>query len=444
MRISLIAVAAFVVCVAAPPAGAAPITLPTIVAADLQIKLTLLGSTTPGNIASPVAVGNDLLLINQGTATLTLRAPDGSTTTLLAAAGAPAGLSLIGQEKILNATANESGDKVYVTFTSSTAPPGAPLTSSPRPNVSGYQVIYEYDFDGAALSNPQPIRAFEVNTTGHTGGGMLALGDGPLLLAFGDNGDAFEDGRSFAQDGSSHLSKIVSLDPDTGATTVLAQGVRNVQRFELATHGGLDYLDFVDIGGNIVEELNRVLLSDLLDPGAVENFGWGRNAGDNLAREGTYYIAPDGSAAGDAPIGEPGFYQPAAQWGRETPGFFAGSGPASCSSFSGIQTLLGDLPTGNVYATIDESSTGPQNVYRVAVLDEFLQTTTLFDLAGGRPDPRFFCFDDGSAGVLLERTGAIYQIDEVSSVPEPGSLALLATGLVCAACRRLRLSGFAP
>jgi hypothetical protein len=38
---------------------------------------------------------------------------------------------------------------------------------------------------------------------------------------------------------------------------------------------------------------------------------------------------------------------------------------------------------------------------------------TLKELAGGeRPDPRFFNFPDGTAGVLLERTGAFYKLTE--------------------------------
>lgn len=264
------------------------------------------------------------------------------------------------------------------------------------------------------------------------GGGMVALSDGSLVMAFGDMGDAFEDGRSYAQAPVSHVSKLMRLDPVTGTTTMLGTGIRNVQRMELANHNGLDYLDFVDIGGNIVEELNRVLLGDLLDTNAVENFGWGRNSLDNLAREGTYYISTNGTATGDAPIAEPGFIQPQAQWARETSGFFAGTGPISCSgSFGGIQTLMGDLPTGNVYATQNETTAGPQNVYRVGIVDEFYQSATLADLAGGRPDPRFFCFSDGSAGVLLERTGDIYSLSELTAeVPEPSVILLVSAGMV--------------
>lgn len=417
--------------------SAAPITLPTIADADLQLRLTLVGSVGgPGNVASPVPVGDGLLIINQNTGTLRLRAGDGTLSTLLTPATAPAALTLTGWEGILNAAANDAGDTVYVTFTSTTRPLDAPVSTSPRGNDDGYQVVYGYDFDGASLSNPQPIRSFEVNTNGHTGGGMVVLSDGSLVLAFGDNGDAFEDGRAFAQDGVSHLSKLVKLNATTGDATVLAQGIRNVQRLDLATHGGLDYLDFVDIGGNIVEELNRVLLGDLLDLGSIENFGWGRNGFDNLAREGTYYIDPSGTATGAAPLGESGFLQPAAQWSREAPGFFAGSGPISCG-LGGIQTLMGDLPTGNVYATLDEASVGPQDVYRVSLFDALLEETTLASLAGGRPDPRFFCFSDGSAGVLLERTGDLYRIDELTAeVPEPSSFLLVAAGLALVRCRR--------
>jgi hypothetical protein len=39
-------------------------------------------------------------------------------------------------------------------------------------------------------------------------------------------------------------------------------------------------------------------------------------------------------------------------------------------------------------------------------------TVTLAGLAGGRPDPRLFHFPDGSAGILLERTGQFYRLTE--------------------------------
>ena len=65
--------------------------------------------------------------------------------------------------------------------------------------------------------------------------------------------------------------------------------------------------------------------------------------------------------------------------------------------------------------------TGPlsqagQPVYAVNLVDSSLQSVTLTGLAGGRPDPRFFMFPDGTAGVLLERTGAFYRLTEVPSI----------------------------
>jgi hypothetical protein len=53
-------------------------------------------------------------------------------------------------------------------------------------------------------------------------------------------------------------------------------------------------------------------------------------------------------------------------------------------------------------------------VYRVNLVDSAQAPVTLAGLAGGRPDPRFFQFPDGTAGVLLERTGAFYRLTQIS------------------------------
>ena len=422
------------------PALADPVTLASVFPSSLNLRLTYAGSM-PGatNPTSPVAVGDALLLIEQ-TGTLSRRDPKGSTATLLTPGTAPAGLALTGWESILNVAANETGDTVYVMFTSWTSPAGTPVSISSRGNDTAYQVVYSYDFDGVALTNPQAIRSFEVNHDGHTGGGMVVLDDGSILLAFGDNGDAFEDGRTFAQDDLSHLSKIVRLDPVTGDATTVGKGLRNVQRLDIASHDGFDYLEFVDIGGNIAEELNRVLLSDLLDTGTIENFGWGRNA-DGFAREGTFYIDANGDDIGAAPLNESGFVQPLAQWGREAAPFAAGSGPISCGgSFTDIGTLFGDLPSGLVYAVLDGASGIAQDVFQVNLFDAGLAPTTLTALAGGRPDPRFFCFGNDMAGVLLEGSGDFYLLDEFTPVPEPGTLSLIALPVMLLWRRRTRRS----
>jgi hypothetical protein len=187
--------------------------------------------------------------------------------------------------------------------------------------------------------------------------------------------------------------------------------VRNVQRLERTPDGAR--LRFIDIGGRVAEELDEVEIALLRAPAPVANFGWGRNA-DGLAREGTFYIDSAGFAVGRAPAGETGFIQPAAQWGREQQAFVAGSGPVTIGPGAAtIELLCGDLVSGEVYAVSRSFAELAQELHRVALRDAALQPVTLAALAGGRPDPRFFAFPDGSAGVLLERTGAFYRLGEL-------------------------------
>ena len=388
----------------------------------IYLRLTHLGTMPASsfwgsktNATSPVAVASDLILIDQQ-GYLYRRDVNGVIHTLLTPGDAPAELSLI-NERILNVAPNHAGDLLYVVFTSSTTPAGVPAAVSPRTGRAAYQVIYSYRFDGTSLSDPRPVRSFEVNIAGgHTGGGLIALDDGSILLAVGDNGDSSEDGRTFAQDNVSHLSKIVRIAPQTGDWTILAKGIRNAQRLEVYQRGENSYLSFVDIGRDVAEELNRVLLSDLLDSSTIENFGWGRNAADGRAREGTFYIDPSGNAVDEAPVGEAGFSQPLAQWGRETQSHVAATGPVSNSmSFRTIDVLFGDLPSGTVYAIRDTTAGIAPEVLRVNLLDDGLQATSLKELAGGRPDPRFFKFPDGAAGVLLERSGDLYGMAEITA-----------------------------
>src|SRR6185436_12788991 len=55
-------------------------------------------------------------------------------------------------------------------------------------------------------------------------------------------------------------------------------------------------------------------------------------------------------------------------------------------------------------------------VFRVELLDATSKPVTLKALSGGeRPDPRFFNFPDGTAGVLLEHTGAFYKLTEIGA-----------------------------
>lgn len=384
------------------PAQSAPA---PILASDFALRAVSVGVTPgSGNTFAPVAAAGQLLFTDAA-GVLYRRDAAGVVHTLIAAGNPPPGITLRG-ERILNVAANAAGNRIFAAMISTSRPAWVPLVTSPRGNNSGFLVIYEFAFDGVALSQDRAVISFDINTTGHTGGGLAVLDDGSVLLAVGDNGDAGEDGRGFPQDGVSHLGKIVRIDPAARTWSIVAQGVRNVQRIERV---GAD-LRFVDIGGRISEELNEISIAALLDTTVVENFGWGRNATDNNAREGLFYIDASGFFVANAPLGEAGFVQPVAEYGREMRRFVAVSGPITrASNLLSPWTIFGDLVSGEVFVQVGNG----RDVFAVAIVDAAYAASSLELLAGGRPDPRFFSFPDGSAGVLLEATGEIFRLEQI-------------------------------
>ncbi len=292
---------------------------------NLSVRLDLVGRMPSKiNPTSPTMAGSQLLLIDQ--IGFVYRWDGTSAVKLLTPSTVPAGLKLTGPERVMNVAANASGAKLYVMFTSATVPGGIPRRMSPRPGTNAWSVLFEYDFDGAALSHPRPITAMQVRTGGHIGGGLTVLADGSILFAPGDNGDSYEDGRDYAQNPAVHLAKIVRIDPGDGSTAVVAIGVRNCQRLVTYQAGQESRLDFVDPGGWVAEELDSIRLSDLIGAPPIRNFGWGRHPADRKAREGTFYIGPTGNAVAVASDAEPGFQQPVAEFGREGAVAFAVSG----------------------------------------------------------------------------------------------------------------------
>jgi Glucose / Sorbosone dehydrogenase len=380
----------------------------------LRVRLDLVGRMPSStNATSPAIAGSQLLLIDQWGH---LDAWDGTSShLLLSSANLPTGISPTSTQALQNVAANATGTIVYVIFTSSTVPSGIPQLVSPRPGADAWQVLYQYDFNGTVLSNPRAITALQVRTDNHTSGGLTVLGDGTLLFATGDNGFPGEDGFNYPQDSANHLGKILRINTTDGATQIVALGVRNVQRLVIDPNGGDAHLIFADLGGWLAEEVNGIRLTDLLAGGSTQNFGWGRNIGDGKAREGTFYIDPTGTAVGVAPTPELGFVHPLAQFGRQNAPAIAVSGPViSPQSFDRIRSVFGDLVGGSVYAITGAPSLTGQTVFRVGLVDSTLQTVTLKGLAGGnRPDPRFFNFPDGTAGVLLEATGDFFRLTEV-------------------------------
>lgn len=417
----------------------------------------VLGTLQP-NLGSPVTIDNKLYLIDQNDAIYRL---DGSENNpqiqqIFEVSEAPNGLTLDNRESILNITSGNEPNSIYLMFTSGTEPTtNIPIyrMPDPLPGVVGiegeeiadlyrieslpesvgfftppetkYQVLYEYELAGDSLIKPRAIAAFETQSgPTHNGGGMVTLPDGRILFATGDALTFGADGRTAPQDPNEHIGKLLIIDPEDGSFEVAAQGVRNVQHIELVQSDALDNLlvGFADIGGVTAEEINYLDLEDLLDTSVIENFGWGRNS-DGFAREGTFYIEPgiplildtEPPVSAFAPSPEPGFIQPQAQYGRNDPnGGVAVSGPVtSPKSFDSINGLFSDLSSGIVYATTDPLTDTDVDVFKVNLIDENdSPIDSLQDLVGGRADPRFFQFPDGTAGVLLEATGDFYRLTE--------------------------------
>jgi hypothetical protein len=381
---------------------------------DLKVQLDLVG-TMPSktNPTSPAVAGSTLLLIDQGGA---LFAWNGTRADLLLSkTTVPPGVKLIGAEPFLNVAANKVGTTVYVMFISTSVPKDVPKRPSPRDQSEAWYLLYAFDFDGTSLTRPRPIVALQERWDGHSGGGMTVLPDDSVLFAAGDNGDSYEDGLLNAQNPANHLAKIVQIDPATGAVKVVAIGVRACQRLTIDVFDGEARLSFVDPGGWVSEELDSIRLADLLAP-TPPNFGWGRAAIDKRSREGTFYIDQTGNSIAKAPLDEPGFVQPVAEFGREKAAQVAVSGPVhSPSSFKTITFLFGDLANGGVYAVTRAPSAFHQPVFAVTLVNGQGQTITLKALSNGpRGDPRFFNFPDGTAGLLVEATGQFFRLTEVA------------------------------
>lgn len=399
----------------------------------------------PSQYASPVVIDGVLHVVDQF-GEIRRQAADGSFETVFTAADLPSGVVPAGGRALLNIADGPDG-AVVMAITSDTLPPGvgpaAALPAAPEYGFGSrepdYQVIYRFTqgADGR-LENPEALAAFETTTNGHAGGGLLALDTGEVLFATGDALGFDRDGLAAPQESESHLGKLLLIDDE--GFEVVAQGVRNVQRLTF-TDDSKTRIAFADIGASTAEEINSIELSELLDddPQKTPNFGWGRNR-DGKAREGTFYInsgatdAPGTVATviGRAPEPEAGFLQPYAQFGREGDGFIAVSGPAvSPHAFDSIVSIFGDLVSGNIYATLDPfGGLGPADVYAVTLVDARGALVTLKELAEGRPDPRFFTFADGGAGVMLEATGSIYRLsDAFGVVPLPAGLWMTLTGL---------------
>lgn len=110
---------------------------------------------------------------------------------------------------------------------------------------------------------------YQVKFAANHNGGMLQFApDGRLLVAVGDGGTTPEQKPgAYAQDPDAVFGKILSVDPETGAWSVWARGLRNPWRFWIDAPSGDTYV--ADVGQEQREEI------DLVPAGQSGlNFGW--------------------------------------------------------------------------------------------------------------------------------------------------------------------------
>lgn len=322
-----------------------------------------------------------------------------------------------------------------------------------------FQTLYEFTIVGNKLYHPRPIVAMEAQAlTRHDGGGMALAPDGRIIFARGDFTPAGFGGRAAPQQlqnlpdtAMNTVGKILLIDPHDGDVEIAAIGTRNVEQMQVVGKYPNQRVIWGNIGRIIAEEVNSLSMSELLTP-PIENLGWGCDAGNDglwasdgncenlpilpnviptvvdateVSREGTFKI--DQGLLGGGPFTLPGLQDPGdttikplAQYSRFTEeGSFAISGPVvSDKSFHTITALFTDLASGKVFAIKDNLDGTDVTVYRVNLINEDgtpLANNSFNDLTGGRVDPRLFTFPSGKAGVLLESTGDMYRLREVSN-----------------------------
>eukprot|EP00548_Thalassiothrix_antarctica_P008021 CAMPEP_0194142260 /NCGR_PEP_ID=MMETSP0152-20130528/11575_1 /TAXON_ID=1049557 /ORGANISM="Thalassiothrix antarctica, Strain L6-D1" /LENGTH=523 /DNA_ID=CAMNT_0038841171 /DNA_START=287 /DNA_END=1858 /DNA_ORIENTATION=- len=325
---------------------------------------------------------------------------------------------------------------------------------------TGYDSFYRFTMVSGKLTNPVPFFVSESHVSpGHLGGGVTTLPDGKILWSTGDCTVYGTDGSYAPQLDFESCGKILKIDPtEKGSYTVAAKGVRNSQQmrvFEQEEDGRRErvlrkseqgkkskkspakkmIVSFMDIGGVTAEEVNAFPV-EALDLDEILNFGWGRNLMDGKAREGTFYVnhgkafvlGAEPSCNSDAPLGEDGFHQPWVQFGRNGfDSFFGISSMAIPSEGSMLKLIWSEFNTGKLLGTYDAYREGaqPSEAFKLKIFDETgteidgLNPLVVEELGEdnvgftSRGDPRLFHFPDGELGVLIERTGVFYKVNEI-------------------------------
>ena len=138
-------------------------------------------------------------------------------------------------------------------------------------NTDGDSRVVEYRSEGGKPPDPatgREVLAQDQPHPNHNGGLLLFDPNDRLLLGLGDGGSAGDPERN-AQDPSTLLGKLVSVDTSgDGEHDVVASGLRNPWRFSFDRETGDLWIG--DVGQDQFEEVNGVRPQDAEGP----NFGW--------------------------------------------------------------------------------------------------------------------------------------------------------------------------
>jgi glucose/arabinose dehydrogenase len=161
-----------------------------------------------------------------------------------------------GERGLLGLAFSPDGSVAYVNYT----------------NLSGDTVVASLNvaangaFDRGSL---RTIITIEQPFRNHNAGDLVVEPNGMLLVPMGDGGSA-DDPLRASLDDSSLLGKVLRVDAATGATTIIAKGLRNPWRVDLFD----DRLWLADVGQNKWEEVSVLDSVSSRTPNNAVNFGW--------------------------------------------------------------------------------------------------------------------------------------------------------------------------
>lgn len=181
-----------------------------------------------------------------------------------------------GERGLLGLAFSPDGSVAYVNYT----------------DLNGDTVVARLTVNADGTIDPASMRSLLTIAqpySNHNGGDIVVEPDGMLLVPTGDGGSGGDPDR-FALDDSSLLGKVLRVDPETGAATVIARGLRNPWRVDLYD----DRLWLADVGQGEWEEVS--VLDGVSQVRDVVDFGWS-------AYEGTERFNDDqNSSAHEPPV----------------------------------------------------------------------------------------------------------------------------------------------